>query len=259
MEKKTNSKFIHNFMNMFCVLIQLINDTLKLVPFGLVMGPVILFCFSHGDVPGAILHEWQKSAASEKVLLVLLYLKTTFVCVFMAVFLRYLFSVLRKGGNKEKVFFIYEEHWFSLLEKVSAFDEVRQWAENSGAYYPLLECRRLTDIEDVRKSEDILNRLEFIDRRFREFISIMSEYNRNDKSKDKWERELSEYPPEKIYRVRREGDHLSLKNYGDDITLDRDTAVATVQITVSRKCITQEEMDELYALSERLKEQCAGN
>lgn len=259
MEKKTNSKFIHNFMNMFCVLIQLINDTLKLVPFGLVMGPVILFCFSHGDVPGAILHEWQKSAASEKVLLVLLYLKTTFECVFMAVFLRYLFSVLRKGGNKEKVFFIYEEQWFSLLEKVSAFDEVRQWAENSGAYYPLLECRRLTDIEDVRKSEDILNRLEFIDRRFREFISIMSEYNRNDKSKDKWERELSEYPPEKIYQVRREGDHLSLKNYGDDITLNRDTAVATVQITVSKKCITQEEMDELYALSERLKEQCAGN
>ncbi|ELP3428939.1 hypothetical protein R1W52_005025 [Escherichia coli] len=177
----------------------------------------------------------------------------------MAVFLRYLFSVLRKGGNKEKGFFIYEEHWFSLLEKVSAFDEVRQWAENSGAYYPLLECRRLTDIEDVRKSEDILNRLEFIDRRFQEFISIMSEYNRNDKSKDKWERELSECSPEKIYQVRREGDHLSLKNYGDDITLNRDTAVATVQITVSKKCITQEEMDELYALSERLKEQCAGN
>lgn len=259
MEKKTNSKFIHNFMNIFCVLIQLINDTLKLVPFGLVIGPVILFCFSPGDVPGAILHEWQKSAASEKVLLVLLYLKTTFVCVFMAVFLRYLFSVLRKGGNKEKGFFVYEEQWFSLLEKVSAFDVVRQWAENGGAYYPLLECRRLTDIEDVRKSEDILNRLEFIDRRFREFISIMSEYNRNDKSKDKWERELSEYPLEKIYQVRREGDHLSLKNYGDDITLDRDTAVATVQITVSKKCITQEEMDELYALSERLKEQCAGN
>ncbi|EFL2148247.1 hypothetical protein AM531_003653 [Escherichia coli] len=177
----------------------------------------------------------------------------------MAVFLRYLFSVLRKGGNKEKGHFISEERLFSLLERVSAFDVVREWAENGGAYYPLLECRRLTDIEDVRKSEDILNRLEFIDRRFREFISIMSEYNRNDKSKDKWERELSEYPPEKIYQVRREGDHLSLKNYGDNITLNRDTAVATVQITVSKKCITQEEMDELYALSERLKEQCAGN
>ncbi len=63
----------------------------------------------------------------------------------------------------------------------------------------------------------------------------------------------------KIYQVRREEEHLSLKNYGDDITLNRDTAVATVQITVSRKCITQEEMDELYALSERLKEKCAGN
>ena len=45
MEKETNSKFIHHFMNIFCVLIQLINDTLKLVPFGLVMGPVILFFF----------------------------------------------------------------------------------------------------------------------------------------------------------------------------------------------------------------------
>ncbi|EPT5331774.1 TPA: hypothetical protein ACHKUB_002121 [Escherichia coli] len=170
------------------------------------------------------------------------------------------FSFLRKISDKEKGVFISEENWFSLLEKVSAFDKVRQWAEsNGGAYYLLQECRRLTDIEDIRKSEDILNRLEFIDRRFREFISIMSEYNCNDKSKDRWEKWLSEYPPEKIYQVRREGDHLSLKNYGDDITLDRDTAVATVQITVSRKCITQEEMDELYALSERLKEKCAGN
>ncbi|ENC7949295.1 hypothetical protein ABK358_003217 [Escherichia coli] len=170
------------------------------------------------------------------------------------------YGILRKISDKEKGVFISEENWFSLLEKVSAFDKVRQWAEsNGGAYYPLQECRRLTDIEDIRKSEDILNRLEFIDRRFREFISIMSEYNCNDKSKDRWEKWLSEYPPEKIYQVRREGDHLSLKNYGDDITLDRDTAVATVQITVSRKCITQEEMDELYALSERLKEKCAGN
>ncbi|EEC7355891.1 hypothetical protein D4033_RS21355, partial [Escherichia coli] len=142
------------------------------------------------------------------------------------------FSFLRKISDKEKGVFISEENWFSLLEKVSAFDKVRQWAEsNGGAYYPLQECRRLTDIEDIRKSEDILNRLEFIDRRFREFISIMSEYNCNDKSKDRWEKWLSEYPPEKIYQVRREGDHLSLKNYGDDITLDRDTAVATVQIT----------------------------
>ncbi|GJI51679.1 hypothetical protein [Escherichia coli] len=165
------------------------------------------------------------------------------------------FSFLRKISNKEKGVVIYEKQWFSLLEKVSAFDEVRQWAEsNGGAYYPLLECRRLTDSENVRKSEDILNRLEFIDRRFREFISIMSEHINNDKTKSMWE--LSEYPPEKIYQV---GEHLSLKNYGDDITLNRDTAVATVQITVSRKCITQEEMDELYALSERLKEKCAGN
>ncbi|MCA7259194.1 hypothetical protein LE137_24755, partial [Escherichia coli] len=58
------------------------------------------------------------------------------------------FSFLRKISNKEKGFFIYEKQWFSLLEKVSAFDEVRQWAEsNGGAYYPLLECRRLTDSE----------------------------------------------------------------------------------------------------------------
>lgn len=79
-------------------------------------------------------------------------------------------SFLRKISNKEKEIFISEERFFSLLERVSAFDVVREWAENGGAYYPLLECRRLTDIEDVRKSEDILNRLEFIDRRFREFI-----------------------------------------------------------------------------------------
>ncbi|MCM4449498.1 hypothetical protein OTG59_17900 [Escherichia coli] len=113
------------------------------------------------------------------------------------------FSFLRKISDKEKGVFISEENWFSLLERVSAFDKVRQWAEsNGGAYYPLQECRRLTDIEDVRKSEDILNRLEFIDRRFREFISIMSEYNCNDKSKDRWEKWLSEYPPEKYTRSR---------------------------------------------------------
>lgn len=107
------------------------------------------------------------------------------------------FSFLRKISNKEKEIFISEEQWFSLLEKVSAFDVVRQWTENGGAYYPLLECRRLTDSEDVRKSEDILNRQEFIDRRFREFISIMSEHINNDKTKSMWERELSEYPPKK--------------------------------------------------------------
>ena len=70
------------------------------------------------------------------------------------------FSFLRKISNKEKGVVIYEKQWFSLLEKVSAFDEVRQWAEsNGGAYYPLLECRRLTDSENVRKSEDIRKRL----------------------------------------------------------------------------------------------------
>lgn len=44
-------------------------------------------------------------------------------------------SFLRKISNKEKGFFIYEEQWFSLLEKVSAFDEVRQWAESNGGAY----------------------------------------------------------------------------------------------------------------------------
>ena len=118
-------------------------------------------------------------------------------------------SFLRKKSNKEKGRFISEDELLSMLERVSAFDEVRRWAvTNGGAYFPLLECRRLTDNEDVRKSEDILNRLEFIDRKFQGLISIMSEHINNDKTKSMWERELSEYPPEKIYQVRREGKRI---------------------------------------------------
>lgn len=41
-------------------------------------------------------------------------------------------SFLRKISNKEKEIFISEERFFSLLEKVSAFDVVRQWTENGG-------------------------------------------------------------------------------------------------------------------------------
>ncbi|WP_201522903.1 hypothetical protein [Escherichia coli] len=42
-------------------------------------------------------------------------------------------SFLRKISNKEKEIFISEERFFSLLERVSAFDVVREWAENGGA------------------------------------------------------------------------------------------------------------------------------
>ncbi|ECD4598480.1 hypothetical protein E0980_21775 [Salmonella enterica subsp. enterica serovar Waycross] len=87
-----NSKYPRSFMTICSVFIRLINETLKLFHFGLVIIPVILFYFTPDSILSDVIYEWQKSDVSEKVFLVRLYLKAAFVCAFAAVFLKYLCS-----------------------------------------------------------------------------------------------------------------------------------------------------------------------
>ncbi|EFE1684481.1 hypothetical protein LLF11_22425 [Escherichia coli] len=85
------NKYIHNFINVYYVLIHLMNETLKWFPFNLVMVSVILFYFAPDGILGENIHEWQKTDISGKIFLIRLYLEVTFVCVFAVVFLKYLY------------------------------------------------------------------------------------------------------------------------------------------------------------------------
>ncbi|EDQ2186910.1 hypothetical protein GUO98_002791 [Salmonella enterica] len=87
-----NSKYPWSFMKICSVFIRLINETLKLFPFCLIIIPVILFYFTPDNILSDVIYEWQKSDVSERVFLVRIYLKTTFVCAFAAAFLKYLCS-----------------------------------------------------------------------------------------------------------------------------------------------------------------------
>lgn len=60
------------------------------------------------------------------------------------------FSFLRKISDKEKGVFISEENWFSLLERVSAFDKVRQWAESNGGH--IILCRSAVGLQILKMS-----------------------------------------------------------------------------------------------------------
>lgn len=53
---------------------------------------VMLFYFVPDDVLGDIIHEWQKTDVSGTIYIVRLWLKTTLLCVFAAIFLKYLSS-----------------------------------------------------------------------------------------------------------------------------------------------------------------------
>ena len=75
-----DSKYIQHLRKIGAVLLRLISRTLN------------LFYFAPDSFLAEIIHEWKKADISEQVTLVRLYLKVTFTCAFMAVFLNYLFS-----------------------------------------------------------------------------------------------------------------------------------------------------------------------
>ncbi|WP_105461185.1 hypothetical protein [Escherichia coli] len=92
MSKRINKKYAHGVMNILCVLVRLTSETSKLFPLGLVTVFVILFYFVPDSVLCDIIYEWQKTDVSGKIYFVRLWLKATLVCVFVAVFLKYLCS-----------------------------------------------------------------------------------------------------------------------------------------------------------------------
>ncbi|HAW0919519.1 TPA: hypothetical protein JLL04_005100 [Escherichia coli] len=88
-----------HFRKIFNRFIRLINETLKCLPFNLVMAPAILFYFVPDSVLSEVIYEWQQSDMSGKIFLVRLYLKAAFVCAFAAVFLKYLCSDAFMSGK----------------------------------------------------------------------------------------------------------------------------------------------------------------
>ncbi len=92
MEKKLSSKYIHIYMGISCVLIHLISKTLKLFPFALVMVFTVLFYFMPENVISDIIIEWQRSDVSDRLRIIRLYLKITFLCTLTAVFFECLCS-----------------------------------------------------------------------------------------------------------------------------------------------------------------------
>ncbi|MEJ3200244.1 hypothetical protein WDK00_27125 [Escherichia coli] len=75
-----------------CLIRQILTRRFRLYAYGLVIVPVILFYFAPDSFLAEIIHEWKNADISEQVTLVRLYLKVTFTCAFVAVFLNYLFS-----------------------------------------------------------------------------------------------------------------------------------------------------------------------
>lgn len=61
------SEYTHNLKRTGCVLIRLINETLKWFPFNLVMVPAILFYFVPDSVLSEVIYEWQQSDMSGKI------------------------------------------------------------------------------------------------------------------------------------------------------------------------------------------------
>ncbi|HAO1990419.1 TPA: hypothetical protein IHJ49_003965 [Escherichia coli] len=86
MENKLSSKYIHIYMSISCVFIRLTGKALKLFPFALVMLFTVLFYFMPGNVISDIISEWQRSDVSDRFSVIRLYLGTTFLCTWVAVF-----------------------------------------------------------------------------------------------------------------------------------------------------------------------------
>lgn len=86
MENKLSSKYIHIYMSISCVFIRLTGKALKLFPFALVMLFTVLFYFMPGNVISDIISEWQRSDVSDRFSVIRLYMGTTFLCTWAAVF-----------------------------------------------------------------------------------------------------------------------------------------------------------------------------
>ncbi|MBL6365278.1 hypothetical protein JNB48_27240 [Escherichia coli] len=92
MENKLSSKYIYIYMSISCVFIRLTGKALKLFPFALVMLFSVLFYFMPENVICDIISEWQRSDVSDRIRVIRLYLGTTFLCTWAAVFLECLCS-----------------------------------------------------------------------------------------------------------------------------------------------------------------------
>ncbi|EGL4350256.1 hypothetical protein IQ454_004248 [Salmonella enterica] len=107
MKTELTSKKHEIFKNRCLLCIRLINDVLKLFPFGLIIAPVIWFYCCPEYLLSEMINDWQGADMSGKIHFIRLYLESIFVLTVVAVFIQYLVSDvfmpengLRKNGGK---------------------------------------------------------------------------------------------------------------------------------------------------------------
>ncbi len=72
--------------------IRLMSDALKFFPFAMVMCSVVWLYFCPEHILSDIVNDWHDADTLEKIRIVRLYLKMTFVCTFVGVFLQHIIS-----------------------------------------------------------------------------------------------------------------------------------------------------------------------
>lgn len=93
------NKCNYNFMRMSLLVIWLMNETLKLFPFALVMATLVWFYFCPDYILSDVVNDWLDADIFGKIYLVMVYLKMVFVMTVVSVFIRYVFSEELMAGN----------------------------------------------------------------------------------------------------------------------------------------------------------------
>ncbi len=86
------NKHAENFRKICLLFIRLTSNVLKLFPFAMVICPVVWFYLCPEHIISDIVNDWQDADTLEKIGLVKLYLKTSFILTVVGVVISYLSS-----------------------------------------------------------------------------------------------------------------------------------------------------------------------
>lgn len=86
------NKHAENFRKICLLFIRLMSNVLKLFPFAMVMCSIVWFYFCPEHILSDIVNDWQDADTLEKIRIVRLYLKTSFILTVVGVVISYLSS-----------------------------------------------------------------------------------------------------------------------------------------------------------------------
>lgn len=86
------NKYSEDFRKICLLFIRLMSNVLKLFPFAMVMCSVVWFYFCPEHILSDIVNDWHDADTLEKIRLVRLYLKTSFILTVVGVVISYLSS-----------------------------------------------------------------------------------------------------------------------------------------------------------------------